>query len=69
MGVLFRPVIKRLTSTAQQVIANECKGSIMREFPAQFLKTKVKDILIPARGGYKPALKAMKLLNQKCYKK
>ncbi len=36
--------IKKLGTTAEKIIANECKGSVLKEFPRQYLKRTLKDI-------------------------
>ena len=61
--------IKKLESTAAQIIAAERKGSIMREFPRQFLQMRYKDILELARKGSAEARRALKLLNDGRFKK
>jgi hypothetical protein len=64
--------VKRLTSTAEQVISAECKASIRAEFPGEFLKTKLFRIrqIANTRGeGGDAARTAWKLLNRAKYKK
>jgi RHS repeat-associated protein len=61
--------IARLTSRARDIIAKECKGQILREFPKQLLTKKLADIIKLARRGDKAARKALKLLNDNRFKK
>jgi RHS repeat-associated protein len=55
--------------TAQQVISQECRGSINKEFPSQFLENTLKEIKQIVKAGDKAARKAMKLLNDNRFKK
>ena len=55
-----RAAIHRLESTAAQIIANECKGSIWREFPRQFCNTKLADLIKLGQRGSAAAQKALK---------
>jgi len=54
---------------ACDVIAAECKGSVLREFPSQYLNTTLDTIQSDARDGVKEARKALKLLNDNRFKK
>ncbi|KVN04239.1 hypothetical protein WT19_12895 [Burkholderia stagnalis] len=54
---------------ACDVISAECKGSVLREFPSQYLGTTLNDIQSDARNGVKDARKALKLLNDNRFKK
>lgn len=54
---------------ACDVISAECKGSVLREFPSQYLGVKLDDIQSDARNGVKDARKALKLLNDNRFKK
>lgn len=53
---------------ACDVISAECKGSVLREFPSQYLGVKLDDIQSDARNGGKDARKALKLLNDNRFK-
>lgn len=55
--------INRGEMFACDVISAECKGSVLREFPSQYLGVKLDDIQSDARNGVKDARKALKLLN------
>jgi hypothetical protein len=61
--------IQRLKSSVQQIIAKECKRSILREFPSQWLKQSLKTIQESAKSGDKTAQKALKILTDKRFKK
>jgi len=54
---------------ACDVISAECKGSVLREFPSQYLGVTLDDIQSDARNGVKDARKALKLLNDNRFKK
>ncbi|WP_156443181.1 hypothetical protein [Burkholderia sp. RF4-BP95] len=54
---------------ACDVISAECKGSVLRVFPSQYLNATLNDIQSDARGGVKDARKALKLLNDNRFKK
>ncbi|MGZ2746840.1 hypothetical protein [Burkholderia stagnalis] len=54
---------------ACDVISAECKGSVLREFPSQYLGTTLNEIQGDARNGVKDARKALKLLNDNRFKK
>ncbi|MDP9156024.1 MAG: RHS repeat-associated core domain-containing protein [Pseudomonadota bacterium] len=54
---------------ACDIISSECKGSVLREFPGQYLNSTLKDIQSDANGGDKDARKALKLLNDNRFKK
>jgi hypothetical protein len=55
--------------TAAEIIAEECEGSIHREFPSQWLGETLDEITRVARTGDKSARKALKLLNDRRFKK
>ena len=64
--------INRQTSTAQNIISNELKGGVTREFPREMLKMKLKDIMDIAKGTGPlagKAKKALKLLRDNRFKK
>lgn len=54
---------------ACDVISSECKGSVLREFPGQYLNSTLNDIQSDAQDGVKDARKALKLLNDGRFKK
>ncbi|KVN36806.1 hypothetical protein WJ63_35190 [Burkholderia pyrrocinia] len=54
---------------ACDIIRSECKGSVMREFPGQYLNSTLNDIQSDAGDGIKDARKALKLLNDNRFKK
>ncbi|MFM0398190.1 hypothetical protein [Paraburkholderia aspalathi] len=54
---------------ACDVITAECKGSVLREFPGQYLNSTLGDIQSDANDGVKEARKALKLLNDNRFKK
>ena len=54
---------------ACDVISAECKGSVLREFPGQYLNSTLNDIQSDAQDGVKDARKALKLLNDGRFKK
>ncbi|MBN3806264.1 hypothetical protein GXB81_24870 [Paraburkholderia sp. Ac-20336] len=54
---------------ACDIISAECRGSILREFPSQYLNSSLNDIQGDARVGVKAARKALKLLNDSRFKK
>lgn len=54
---------------ACDVISSECKGSVLREFPGQYLNSTLDDIQSDANDGVKEARKALKLLNDNRFKK
>jgi len=64
-----RQAIERLTSTAEQVISKELKGSIYREFPGELRQKTLQEIYEGARAGDKACRKAKKLLNENRFKK
>ena len=59
----------REEKTAEQIISEECKGSINREFPSEMKDKKLKEIRKIDKKGNKVAKKALKLLNDKRFKK
>jgi hypothetical protein len=61
--------IKRLESTAQNIISKECKGSVLREFPSELLKTTLAELKRLVASGNAPARKALKLLTDKRFRK
>jgi hypothetical protein len=54
---------------ACDIIKSECKGSVLREFPSQYLDSTYNEIQGDARDGVKDARKALKLLNDNRFKK
>jgi hypothetical protein len=54
---------------ACDIISSECKGSVLREFPSQYLDSTYNEIQGDARDGMKDARKALKLLNDNRFKK
>ncbi|AOK62892.1 hypothetical protein [Burkholderia ubonensis] len=54
---------------ACDIITSECKGSVLREFPGQYLKSTLGEIQGDANDGVKDARKALKLLNDNRFKK
>jgi hypothetical protein len=66
---LAKSMIQRLRSTAQQIIAKECKGSIHRKFPREMYNVRLKDIIALAKRGNDAARRARKLLTSNEYKK
>jgi hypothetical protein len=54
---------------ACDIISAECKGSVLREFPGQYLNSTLDDIQSDAQDGVKDARKALKLLNDGRFKK
>ncbi|SAL69067.1 hypothetical protein AWB70_06858 [Caballeronia cordobensis] len=54
---------------ACDIISTECKGSVLREFPSQYLDSTYNEIQGDAREGVKDARKALKLLNDNRFKK
>ncbi|MFT4065195.1 hypothetical protein [Paraburkholderia sp.] len=54
---------------ACDIISTECKGSVLREFPGQYLNSTLDDIESDAQDGIKDARKALKLLNDGRFKK
>jgi hypothetical protein len=61
--------VPRSEMYACDIISNECKGSVLREFPSQYLDSTYNDIQNDARDGLKDARKALKLLNDNRFKK
>jgi hypothetical protein len=59
----------RLGSTAEQWIANHCKGGIYREFPGEFRNSTIREIDELAKQGNRAAQKAKKLLTDKRFRK
>ena len=54
---------------ACDIISSECKGSVLREFPGQYLNSTLSDIQSDANDGNKDARKAPKLLNDNRFKR
>lgn len=50
-------------------IADKCKGSIMREFPSEYLDLSVDQLLKDAQGGVQAAIKGKKLLYDNRFRK
>jgi hypothetical protein len=63
------PTVDREHLKASEVIAKERQGSILREFPGQWLDRTLKEIGEAARQGDRSARKALKLLNIGRFKK
>ncbi|WP_179949719.1 hypothetical protein [Burkholderia sp. ABCPW 11] len=61
--------IDRGDMMACDIINAECKGSVLREFPGQYLNSTLKEIQGDASDGVKEARKALKLLNDNRFKK
>ncbi len=59
----------RGSTYACDIISAECKGSVLREFPGQYLNSTLDDIQSDAQDGVKDARKALKLLNDGRFKK
>lgn len=64
-----RAGMSRLTMTAEQMIARELKGSVLREFPGQLRNKTFAEILEGARAGDKACQTARKLLTDGRFKK
>ena len=54
---------------ACDIIKAECKGSVLREFPGQYLNSTLNEIQGDASDGIKEARKALNLLNDNRFKK
>ena len=61
--------VDRLQMKATDIIAQECQGSILREFPSQWLHRTLEEILEAANQGDRSARKASKLLQSRRFKK
>jgi hypothetical protein len=61
--------VDRLRMKAIDIIGRECRGSILREFPSQWLHRTLEDIAEAARQGDRSAQKASKLLQSRRFKK
>ena len=61
--------LKRLESTAEQVISKELRGSVNREFPTELRHKTLAEIYRRAREGDGVARKAKKLLEENRFKK
>lgn len=61
--------IDRGDMMACDIIKAECKGSVLREFPGQYLNSTLNEIQGDASDGIKEARKALKLLNDNRFKK
>jgi hypothetical protein len=57
------------SQTCAEYIAQNCKASILRVFPGQFLNTPVEDMLKAARAGDAAARTAKKLLFESRFQK
>lgn len=55
--------------TAAEIIAQEKRGSIRRQFPSEFLNRTYDEIVQAARQGDRSARKAKKFLDQRKYDK
>jgi len=58
-----------LDQTCESFIAANCKGSIAREFPGQYLTCSLREILAAAKEGDRSAQKACKLLFRNRFRK
>ncbi|RQR87053.1 PAAR domain-containing protein [Burkholderia sp. Bp9012] len=61
--------VDRSDMMACDIIRAECKGSVLREFPGQYLNSTLGEIQSDAGDGVKEARKALKLLNDNRFKK
>jgi hypothetical protein len=59
----------REKKTAREVISEECAGTILREFPSQWMDQTLEAIGNAAKAGDKSAQKAKKLLTDQRFKK
>ncbi|WP_233874835.1 hypothetical protein [Paraburkholderia adhaesiva] len=59
----------RKSMIACDIISAECKGSVLREFPGQYLNSPLSDIMSDAASGGSDARKALKLLKDNRFKK
>ncbi len=59
----------RLKKKARDVIGEECKGTILREFPSEWLEATLAEIDKAAKRGERSARKAWKLLSSGRFKK
>ena len=66
---LIEAGIKRLTTRADDFIAQNCKASVNRRFPEQFRDMTLEEIFAAARAGDKAAKTAKKLLTDKRFLK
>lgn len=66
---LARAGLQRLTMTAEQVIAKELRGSVLREFPGQLRNKTIAEIFQGARADDKACQTARKLLTDGRFKK
>jgi RHS repeat-associated protein len=62
-------LLRRLRTSADDLISQECKGSIRKEFPSEYLTKTLEQILKDAKKGVDGAKKAKKLLTDKRFKK
>ncbi|MFM0701460.1 hypothetical protein [Paraburkholderia sediminicola] len=68
-STMFAGLGERGNMYACDIISSECKGSVLREFPGQYLNSTLNDIQSDAQDGVKDARKAFKLLNDSRFKK
>ncbi|NOY15600.1 MAG: RHS repeat-associated core domain-containing protein [Gammaproteobacteria bacterium] len=68
-SAIAEAAISRLESSVSQIIANECKASVMRALPSELLDNTLAQITRLANSGNKAAKTAKKLLNDKRFKK
>lgn len=68
-GVVDLAANDRGSMYACDIISSECKGSVLREFPGQYLNSTLNEIQGDAQDGVKDARKALKLLNDGRFKK
>ncbi len=64
-----KAAIARLNSTAQQIIANELKGSVRKVFPSEMLGKSLAEIIRLAKDGNSAAQTARKLLTDRRFRK
>ena len=58
-----------LKMTAKEWIGKYCKGSVLREFPAEYLDWTIEQIEAEAKKGNAKARKALKLLKDGRFRK
>lgn len=69
VGQQTAPIVLAQSQTCAQFIADNCKASILRVFPGQFLDVPVCDVLDAAKKGDAAARTARKLLMDNRFKK
>ncbi|MCW0002217.1 hypothetical protein OE766_28895 [Pararhizobium sp. YC-54] len=58
-----------VATTCAEHIATSCRGSVMREFPSQYLDVEIDDVRRDAQSGNAAARKALKLMFDKRFQK